>query len=68
VFFHLTYQGEAASIITILYKRFCNCANQMQNKGHQKIANMLKTYQFHKNWKQKLESCAIILGVSDRFL
>jgi len=68
VFFHLTYQREAVSIITILYKKFCNRSNQMQNKGHQKIANMLKTSQFHKNWRQKLESCAMILGVPDRFL
>jgi len=68
VFFHLTYQREAVSIITILYKKFCNRANQMQNKGHQTIANMLKTYPFHKNWRQKLESCAMILGVPDRFL
>jgi hypothetical protein len=68
VFFHLTYQSEAASIITILYKSFCNRTNQMQNKAHQTIANMLQMYPFHKNWRQKLESCAMILGVPDRFL
>jgi len=67
VFFHLTYQGEAASIITILYKRFCNRSNKMQSKEYRKIANILKTSELHKNWKQKLESCAIILGVPDRF-
>jgi hypothetical protein len=40
----------------------------MQSKEHQKIANTLKTSELHKNWKQKLESFAIILGVPDRFL
>jgi len=68
MFFHLTYQGETASIITILYKRFCNRANQVQSKEHQKIANILKTSEFHRDWKQKLESCAMILDVPDRFL
>jgi len=68
VFFHLTYQGEAAPIIAISYKRFCNRSNKMQSKEHQKIANTLKTSEFHKNWKQKLKSFAIILGVPERFL
>jgi len=42
-------------------------AKQMQRKGHQKASNMIKTAEFYKDLKQKLESRAMIAGVPQNF-
>lgn len=48
-------------------KNFDRRAKQMQRKGHQKAGNMVKTAQFYKELKQKLQSRAMIAGVPERF-
>jgi clan AA aspartic protease (TIGR02281 family) len=42
-------------------------AKQMQRKRHQKAGNMVKTAEFYKELKQKLQSRAMIAGVPERF-
>ncbi len=42
-------------------------AKQMQRKGHQKANNMVKTAEFYKDLKQKLENRAMIAGVPQNF-
>jgi clan AA aspartic protease (TIGR02281 family) len=46
---------------------FARRAKQMQRKGHQKAGNMVKTAEFYKDLKQKLESRAMIAGVPQNF-
>ncbi len=48
-------------------KGFDHRAKQMQRKGHQKAANMLKTAEFYKDLRQKLEDRAMISGVPQKF-
>ncbi len=48
-------------------KSFSNRANQMQRRGHEKAANMLKTAEFYKDLRQNLESRAMISGVPQQF-
>ena len=48
-------------------KGFFNRARQMQRKGHRKAANMMKTAEFYKDLRQKLETRALISGVPERF-
>ena len=48
-------------------KGFFNRARQMQRKGHRKATNMMKTAEFYKELKQKLETRAMILGVPEIF-
>lgn len=42
-------------------------AKQMQRKRHPKAGNMVKTAEFYKDLKQKLENRAMIAGVPERF-
>ena len=46
---------------------FSRRAKQMQRRGHQKAGNMVKTAEFYKDLKQKLQSRAMIAGVPERF-
>ncbi len=48
-------------------KGFTRRAKQMQRKRHQKAGNMVKTAEFYKDLKQKLQSHAMIAGVPERF-
>ena len=48
-------------------KGFFNRARQMQRNGHRKATNMMKTAEFYKDLKQKLETRAMILGVPEIF-
>jgi len=48
-------------------KGFARRAKQMQRKRHQKSGNMVKTAEFYKDLKQKLQSRAMIAGVPERF-
>lgn len=48
-------------------KGFGKRAQQMQRKGHQKAANMLKTAEFYKDLRMKLETRAMISGVPEHF-
>ena len=48
-------------------KGFDRRAKQMQRKGHQKAGNMVKTAEFYKDLKQKLQSRAMIAGVPEHF-
>lgn len=46
---------------------FSKRAKQMQRRGHKKAANMLKTAEFYKDLRQKLETRAMISGVPENF-
>ncbi|MFT4578014.1 MAG: clan AA aspartic protease (TIGR02281 family) [Nitrospinales bacterium] len=46
---------------------FDSRAKHMQRRGHQKAGNMVKTTEFYKDLKQKLESRAMIAGVPAQF-
>ena len=48
-------------------KGFFNRSRQMQRKGHRKTKNMIKTVEFYKDLKQKLETRAMILGVPGKY-
>ena len=48
-------------------KGFFNRARQMQRKGHRKATNMMKTAEFYKDLKQKLENRAMVLGVPEKY-
>jgi len=48
-------------------KGFGKRAEQMQRRGHQKAANMLKTAEFYKDLRLKLETRAMISGVPEHF-
>ena len=48
-------------------KGFFNRARKMQRKGHRKATNMMKTAEFYKDLKQKLENRAMVLGVPEKY-
>jgi clan AA aspartic protease (TIGR02281 family) len=48
-------------------KGFARRVKQLQRKRHQKDGNMVKTAEFYKDLKQKLESRVMIAGVPERF-
>lgn len=48
-------------------RNFNSRAKQMRRKGNQKAANMLKTAEFYKDLRQKLEIRAMIAGVPEHF-
>jgi hypothetical protein len=47
-------------------KVFARRAKQIQRKRHQKDCNMVKTAEFYKDMKQKLENRAMIACVPER--
>ncbi len=48
-------------------RNFVSRAKQMQRRGHQKATNMLKTAEFYKDLRLKLETRAMISGVPEQF-